>query len=116
MEEEEAKGADASRKEEKEGKGYENSWGQLSKRTHRLLRYDKTITDEDGWARLTTLNKRGLMPTTEKMKDLCMGRGGGGGTRFETTEQTEGGEDKTIDKRREEAEEIYANGRIKKNR
>ena len=57
----------------------------------RLLRYDKTITDEDGWARLTTLNKRGLMPTTEKMKDLCMGKGGGRRTRFETTEQTEGG-------------------------
>ena len=55
---------------------------------HRLLRYDKTMTDEDGWARLTMLNKRGLMLTTEKMKDICMGKGGGGRTRFEMSEQT----------------------------
>ena len=74
MEEEEARGADEERKDEKEGQRYENSWEQLSKRMQRLLRYDKTITDEDGWARLTTLNKRGLMLTAEKMKDLCMGK------------------------------------------
>ena len=63
--------------------------GQLSKRTQRLLKYDETITDKDGWARLTTLNKRGLRLTTEKMKELCEGKGGGRRIRCEMAEQTE---------------------------
>ena len=89
MDEEEVKEADAERKEEKEGQGYENSWEQLPKRTQRLLKYDETITDKDGWARLTTISKRGLRLTIEKMKELCKGKGGGRRIRFGMAEQTE---------------------------
>ena len=52
------------------------------------MRYDRTATDEEGWAKIATLNKRGLKLTTEKMKELCIGKGGGRRTRFEMTEQT----------------------------
>ena len=89
MEEEEAKEADADKKKEKEGQEYENNWEQLSKRTLRMLRHDGAATDKDGWARLSTLTDRGMALTKERMQALCAGKGGGGGIRFEMTEQAE---------------------------
>ena len=82
------KGSAQNKKKRKKNTDMKIVGGQLSKRMHRIPRYDKTTTDEEGWARLTTLNKRGLKLTTEKMKELCIGKGGGRRTRFEMTEQT----------------------------
>ena len=90
MDEEDEEGPNAEQAKEEEQQGYENSWEQLSKRMRRILRYGRTKTDEEGWAKMTTLNKRGWNLTTGKIKKLCKGKGGGGGrrTRFEMSEQT----------------------------
>ena len=82
------KGSSQNKKKWKKNTDMKIVGGQLSKRMHRIPRYDKTTTDEEGCARLTTLNKRGLKLTTEKMKELRMGKGGGRRTRFEMMEQT----------------------------
>ena len=81
--------AEADTKKDREEQGYENRWGQLSKRTLRLLRYDDAIIDKDGWAKLSTLKNRGMTLTEEKMQGLCKGKGGGRKIRFEMAEQME---------------------------
>ena len=88
MDEEDEEGPNAEQAKEEEQQGYENSWEQLSKRMRRILRYGRTKTDEEGWAKMATLNKRGLNLATEKIKELRTGKGGGRRTRFEMSEKT----------------------------
>ena len=81
----EADELEADRTPEGKEQWYENSWGQLSKKTLRLMRYGETIKDSDGWAMPATLKRKGLMLTEERTHGLGKGKGGGGKIRFETT-------------------------------
>ena len=94
MDVKEAEESGADRKQERKEQGYENSWGQVSKKTLRLLRYGDTIKDEGGWAKLSTLRDRGLMIAKERMRGLSKGKGGGGKIMFEMAKEENAEESK----------------------